>query len=94
MNRNVENIEAVETEEIKEAKESKIKTAASKVGAGIKKHWKKVAVGAAAVAIGLIGYTQMSKKNHDCDDSEFFDDEADVVIDIDDCSDTVETVEE
>ena len=39
--KNVENVEAVEVTETEDIKESKIKTAASKVGAAIKKHWKK-----------------------------------------------------
>ena len=37
--KNVENVEAVEVTETEDIKESKIKTAASKVGAAIKKHW-------------------------------------------------------
>ena len=85
--KNVENVEAVEVTETENVEESKIKTAASKVGAAIKKHWKKVAVGAAAVTIALIGYSKMHKKNLALDDeTEYFetDESDDVVIDIDD----------
>lgn len=85
--KNVENVEAVEVTETEDIKESKIKTAASKVGAAIKKHWKKVAVGAAAVTIALIGYNEMRKKSLTRDDEiEDFETDGsdDVVIDIDD----------
>ena len=85
--KNVENVEAVEVTETEDIKGSKIKTAASKVGAAIKKHWKKVAVGAAAVTIALIGYNEMRKKNQNSEDEteDFETDESDdVVIDIDD----------
>lgn len=84
--KNVENVEAVEVTETEDIKESKIKTAASKVGAAIKKHWKKVAVGAAAVTIALIGYNEMRKKNQTLEDeTEDFETDGpdDVVIDID-----------
>lgn len=85
--KNVENVEAVEVTETENVEESKIKTAASKVGAAIKKHWKKVAVGAAAVTIALIGYSKMHKKGLALDDEteDFETDESDdVAIDIDD----------
>ena len=85
--KNVENVEAVEVTETENVEESKIKTAASKVGAAIKKHWKKVAVGTAAVAIALIGYNEVRKKSPTRDDEieDFETDGADdVVIDIDD----------
>ena len=85
--KNVENVEAVEVTETENVEESKIKTAASKVGAAIKKHWKKVAVGAAAVTIALIGYSKMHKKSLALDDeTEDFETDGsdDVVIDIDD----------
>ena len=85
--KNVENVEAVEVTKTKDIKEFKIKTAASKVGAVIKKHWKKVAVGAAAVTIALIGYNEMRKKNQTLEDeTEDFETDGsdDVVIDIDD----------
>lgn len=85
--KNVENVEAVEVTETEDIKESKIKTAASKVGVAIKKHWKKVAVGATAVTIALIGYNEMRKKNQNSEDeTEDFDTDEpdDVVIDIDD----------
>lgn len=62
--KNVE-IEEVETEEVKE---SKIKSLTAKVGNGLKKHGKKVAVIAAGAAIGFIGYALGSK--HKSDDSD------------------------
>ena len=40
MSKNNENVETVETVEVQETKESKIKAAASKIGAGFKKHWR------------------------------------------------------
>lgn len=55
--KNVE-FEEVETEEVKE---SKIKSFTTKVGNGMKKHGKKVAVIAAGAAIGFIGYALGSK---------------------------------
>ena len=85
--KNVENVEAVEVTETENVEESKIKTAASKVGVAIKKHWKKVAVGAAAVAIALIGCNEVRKKNQTLEDeTEDFetDGSCDVIIDIDD----------
>lgn len=85
--KNVENVEAVEVTETENVEESKIKTAASKVRAAIKKHWKKVAVGAAAVTIAMIGYSKMHKKSLALDDEteDFETDESDdVIIDIDD----------
>ena len=85
--KNVDNVEAVEVTETENVEESKIKTAASKVGAAIKKHWKKVAVGAAAVTIALIGYNEVRKKNQTLEDeTEYFETDGsdDVVIDIDD----------
>lgn len=62
--KNVE-FEEVETEEVKE---SKIKSFTTKVGNGLKKHGKKVAVIAAGAAIGFIGYALGSKhKSGDSD---------------------------
>lgn len=85
--KNVENVEAVEVTETENVAEPKIKACASKVGAAIKKHWKKVVVGAAAVTIALIGYSKMHKKSLALDDEteDFETDESDdVAIDIDD----------
>ena len=83
--KNVENVEAVEVTETEDIKQSKIKTAESKVGEAIKKHWKKVAVGTVAVTIALIGYNEMRKKSLTRDDEiEDFETDGsdDVVIDI------------
>ena len=85
--KNVENVEAVEVTETEKVEVSEIKTAASKVGVAIKKHWKKVAVGAAAVTLALLGYSKMHKKSLALDDeTEDFETDGsdDVVIDIDD----------
>ena len=77
MSKNNENVETVETVEVQETKESKIKAAASKIGAGFKKHWKKVAVGTAAVAVGLICYEKKRKANRDDEDLDVEDDLSD-----------------
>ena len=87
MSKNNENVETVETVEVQETKESKIKAAASKIGAGFKKHWKKVAVGTAAVAVGLICYEKKRKANRD-------DEALDVEVDLSDDFDSSDATEE
>lgn len=87
MSKNNENVETVETVEVRETKESKIKAAASKIGAGFKKHWKKVAVGTAAVAVGLICYEKKRKANRD-------DEDLDVEVDLSDDFDSSDATEE
>ena len=87
MSKNNENVETVETVEVQETKESKIKAAASKIGAGCKKHWKKVAVGTAAVAVGLICYEKKRKANRD-------DEDLDVEVDLSDDFDSSDATEE
>lgn len=87
MSKNNENVETVETVEAQETKESKIKAAASKIGAGFKKHWKKVAVGTAAVAVGLICYEKKRKANRD-------DEDLDVEVDLSDDFDSSDATEE
>ena len=87
MSKNNENVETVETVEVQETKESKIKAAASKIGAGFKKHWKKVAVGTAAVAVGLICYEKKRKANRD-------DEDLDVEVDLSDDFDSSDATEE
>lgn len=87
MSKNNENVETVETVEVQETKESKIKAAASKIGAGFKKHWKKVAVGTAAVAVGLICYEKRRKANRD-------DEDLDVEVDLSDDFDSSDATEE
>lgn len=53
------------TEEVK--KESKVKGFVGKVGSGIKRNWKTIAVGAGALMVGvMLG----SRKNHDEEDYE------------------------
>ena len=87
MSKNNENVETVETVEVQETKESKIKAAASKIGAGFKKHWKKVAVGTAAVAVGLICYEKKRKANR-------YDEDLDVEVDLSDDFDSSDATEE
>lgn len=87
MSKNNENVETVETVEVQETKESKIKAAASKIGAGFKKHWKKVAVGTAAVAVGLICYEKKRKTNRD-------DEDLDIEVDLSDDFDSSDATEE
>ena len=87
MSKNNENVETVETVEVQETQESKIKAAASKIGAGFKKHWKKVAVGTAAVAVGLICYEKKRKANRD-------DEDLDVEVDLSDDFDSSDATEE
>lgn len=87
MSKNNENVETVETVEVQETKESKIKAATSKIGAGFKKHWKKVAVGTAAVAVGLICYEKKRKANRD-------DDVPDIEVDLSDDFDSSDATEE
>lgn len=87
MSKNNENVETVETVEVQETKESKIKAAASKIGVGFKKHWKKVAVGTAAVAVGLICYEKKRKANRD-------DEDLDIEVDLSDDFDSSDATEE
>ena len=87
MSKNNENVETVETVEVQETKESKIKATASKIGAGFKKHWKKVAVGTAAVAVGLICYEKKRKANRG-------DEDLDVEVDLSDDFDSSDATEE
>lgn len=88
MSKNNENVETVKkTVEVQETKESKIKAAASKIGAGFKKHWKKVAVGTAAVAVGLICYEKKRKANRD-------DEDLDIEVDLSDDFDSSDATEE
>ena len=87
MSKNNENVETVETVEVQETKESKIKAAASKIGAGFKKHWKKVAVGTAAVAVGLICYEKKRKASRDEED-------LDIEVDLSDDFDSSDATEE
>lgn len=62
-----------------EVKESKIKKAASKAGGFVKKHGKKMAVGALALAgMGLLAASKLRKRDSDVEydyDDEDFDDE-------------------
>lgn len=88
MSKTNENVETVETVEVQETKESKIKAAASKIGAGFKKHWKKVAVGTAAVAVGLICYEKKRKANQEDDD------DLDIEVDLSDDFDSSDATEE
>lgn len=81
----MKNVKIAENEE--EVKESKFKEFASKVGAGIKKHGKKVAAVAAIGTIGVIGYVLL-KKSIDVDAGELVEDAANV-IDIADYSQEV-----
>ena len=66
------NNEAMVAEVNEEVKESKIKGFFSKVGAGAKKHGKKIAVGTAIVG-GALVLAAMKRRNNGC---EAFDDEA------------------
>ena len=67
----------MEDEEVTEVKkESKIKTALGKVGSGIKKHWKTVAVGAGALAVGMF----IGSKRSEIEDYETEDDSDDIEL--------------
>lgn len=59
------NNEVMEAEVQEEVKESKIKGFASKVGAGIKKHGKKIAVGTAIVG-GALVLAALKGRNANC----------------------------
>lgn len=64
------NVIEMENEEVTEVKkESKIKTALGKVGSGFKKHWKTVAVGAGALAVGMfIGSRKSDSADYETED--------------------------
>lgn len=84
-----EEVKAVETVEVEEKKESKFKTTMSKVGAGVKKHWKKIAVGAAIATVGLICYNKGKGSDED------FDDDLDIIeVDPVDDSDSSDAIQE
>ena len=67
----MENIEVVETTEVKE---NKFKAMTKMIGAGVKKHGKKVAGLAALAGVGILGYI-LGSKNSSSD--EYVDDEID-----------------
>lgn len=81
------NVETIEVEEVK--KESKFKSVCSKVGEGIKKNSKKIAVGAAVVAVGVIGYIVKNKLANP-EEKEITDDVVDI-IDVSDYADEVQS---
>lgn len=69
-----ENVEVIEAEE--QTKESKVKNFVSKVGGGIKKHWKKAAGVAVGGALLVVGYALGAKNgggSDDCDEGECVD---------------------
>ena len=82
----VETEEVVSDAEVEKVCESKAKGFISKVGAGFKKHGKKIAAGAVVLGIGAVGFA-LGKKRSGCDDCDFepagFDDPADDVDDSD-----------
>lgn len=57
-------VETTENEEVETVKESKVKTVLTKVGSGVKRHWKTIAVGAGALAVGVF----LGKRNSDAED--------------------------
>lgn len=57
-------VETTENEEVETVKESKVKTILTKVGSGVKRHWKTIAVGAGALAVGVF----LGKRNSDTED--------------------------
>lgn len=57
-------METTEVEEMEPVKESKVKMVLGKVGSGVKRHWKTIAVGAGALAVGIF----LGKKNADPED--------------------------
>ena len=72
-----------------EAKESKFKNACAKVGAGIKKHGKKIAVGAAVIATGVVLYVLKGKIENPTD--KVIDDDVIDIIDVSDYADEVQS---
>ena len=79
MSEEIKNINNEETTEVAEVKESKVKGFMSKVGAGVKKHGKKVVAGVAIAGLGLAAYALGTRsKNADCADCCGEDDAIDV----------------
>ena len=72
-----------------EAKESKFKNACAKVGAGIKKHSKKIAVGAAVLTAGVVLYVLKGKIENPTD--KVIDDDVIDIIDVSDYADEVQS---
>lgn len=62
-------VETTENEEVETVKESKVKTILTKVGSGVKRHWKTIAVGAGALAVGVF----LGKRNSDIEDDDAVD---------------------
>lgn len=62
-------VETTENEEVETVKESKAKTILTKVGSGVKRHWKTIAVGAGALAVGVF----LGKRNSDTEDDDVVD---------------------
>lgn len=71
---NIEEIETVVEEEVMET-ETKQKFGSKIVGFG-KKHGKKIVTGVVVAAVGLVGYA-LGQKKSDCEEEEYFDEEAD-----------------
>lgn len=67
-NENVETEETIEEEEIIVSEEKKAKGSLAKIGAGIKKYGKKVAVGVTIGAVGIIAYGLGKKSGGSSDD--------------------------
>lgn len=59
------------TKEVAEMKESKVKGLIGKVGSGIKKNWKLIAVGAGALVVGTILGKKSANAEDDIVDVEF-----------------------
>lgn len=59
-------MEANETEEVTEMKESKEKGFIEKIGSGVKRHWKPIAIGAGAFIVGCLVGSRKTEAG-DCD---------------------------
>lgn len=57
-------------EAVKVKKESKVKTIIGKVGSGVKRHWKTIAVGVAAFGAGAMLVSKKSSTSTDDDDTD------------------------
>lgn len=81
-------VETTENEEVETVKESKVKTILTKVGSGVKRHWKTIAVGAGALAVGVF----LGKRNSDSEDDGVVYDTFEEVEETDDDSTTTSEI--
>lgn len=94
-NENIMTEEEILEEEFfeEEYEEEKEKNLIQKVLSGVKKHGKKIAVGAAVAAVSVIGYTLLKKGSNSDSDSDYNSDILSIDLDPIDVTESCEEIE-